>query len=89
MTPIIQLKDINKRVQDGTKFLQILKDCSITIQQGEMVAILGRSGAGKTTLLNLMAMLDNDYQGMRMLKQTQSVFHFEQNSSATFFRIFN
>lgn len=63
MTPIIQLKDINKRVQDGTKFLQILKDCSITIQQGEMVAILGRSGAGKTTLLNLMAMLDNDYQG--------------------------
>lgn len=43
--------------------MQILKACSLTLEEGEMVAILGRSGAGKTTLLNLIAMLDRDYEG--------------------------
>lgn len=63
MTPIIQLTNVKKSVQDGKRQLQILENCSLSIHEGDMMAVLGRSGSGKTTLLNLIAMLDNNYEG--------------------------
>ncbi len=40
-----------------------LKDTSLTIADGEMVAIIGKSGAGKSTLLHIMACIDSYQQG--------------------------
>ena len=37
---------------------QVLKDTNITVNDGEMVALLGPSGSGKTTLLNIIGGLD-------------------------------
>ena len=43
--------------------LQVLHDISLTIQQGEVVAVVGASGAGKTTLLQLLGTLDRPDSG--------------------------
>lgn len=51
---MIQAKNISKSF--GT--LQVLKGIDLTINQGEVVSIVGRSGAGKTTLLQILGTLD-------------------------------
>ena len=54
--PLIELHDINKSfpLPDGGQF-QVLHGISLTVNKGEVVALLGRSGSGKSTLLRIMA----------------------------------
>lgn len=56
---MIELKDINKSY--GT--LQVLRNINLTINEGEIMAIVGKSGAGKTTLLQIAGTLDNPDSG--------------------------
>ncbi len=58
MSFAIQASGISKRVENGSDWLDILKQLDLDIVSGESVAILGRSGAGKTTLLSILAGLD-------------------------------
>ncbi len=55
---MITLKDINK-TYEGAVPLHVLKDISLHIDKGELVAIMGASGSGKSTLLNILGILDN------------------------------
>lgn len=64
---IIELKNINKFFGEKESRQQILKDISINIEKGEMVAIMGPSGSGKSTMLNVLGLLDNNYSGEYML----------------------
>lgn len=50
--------------------LQVLKDVSLTVSQGEVVSIVGASGAGKTTLLQIMGTLDRPDSGTVRIKDT-------------------
>ncbi len=60
---ILQVKNISKVVKTADVELTILNDVSLSIEQGESIAIIGPSGAGKSTLLGLMAGLDTPSSG--------------------------
>jgi lipoprotein-releasing system ATP-binding protein len=54
---------LNKFYQAGSGRLHVLRDVSLEVQRGEMVAIVGASGVGKSTLLHLMGGLDRADSG--------------------------
>ena len=60
---MIELKNVSKVVRSGAEDLTILNDVSLTIPDGEFVAVTGASGSGKSTLLGLIAGLDAPSEG--------------------------
>lgn len=56
--PIIQAVDVVKTYDTGKVKVNALRGVNLTIERGEMVAIMGASGCGKTTLLNCLSGLD-------------------------------
>ena len=63
MKKLIELKNINKSYCNGDQELQVLKDISLEVEEGEFVAIMGPSGSGKSTLMNIIGMLDRPTTG--------------------------
>ncbi len=55
---MIELKDIYKIYGDGDGEIRALDGVSLTINQGEFVAIVGQSGSGKSTCMNIIGCLD-------------------------------
>ena len=55
---MIQAKNISKNFTIGEQNLQVLKDISLHINQGEFVSLMGPSGSGKSTLLYILGGLD-------------------------------
>jgi len=60
---LIRLENITKTYQLGEVAVPVLKDVSLTIHRGEMVALMGASGSGKTTLMNILGCLDRPTSG--------------------------
>lgn len=60
---MIDLANVTKVVRSGTEDLRILDDVSVTIPDGQFVAVTGASGSGKSTLLGLIAGLDSPTSG--------------------------
>lgn len=63
MTPLIQLRNLEKSFQAGAQRFFVLRRITLDIQPGEFVTIMGPSGAGKSTLLSIIGMLDADWSG--------------------------
>lgn len=61
--PLLSAKYIRKFYQQGASELEILKDISLDIQQGDAICINGASGAGKSTLLHILGTLDRPTKG--------------------------
>lgn len=63
MTPIYQFDNVGKSFTGEEENLEIFKNLSFTIKEGEALAIVGASGCGKSTLLHLMGALDKPSEG--------------------------
>lgn len=61
--PLIKLKAIRREYPSGDSSIAVLKDVDLTIDAGEMVAIVGASGSGKSTLMNILGCLDRPTSG--------------------------
>ena len=60
---MIEVRNVMKWIQNGSRRVEILKGISLTIPAGQFVAIVGASGSGKSTLLGLLAGLDTPSSG--------------------------
>jgi len=61
---VIHAKDVSREYDDGAKGrLKVLDGVSLSVAQGEFVAIVGRSGSGKSTLLHVLGGLDTEFRG--------------------------
>ena len=64
---VIEIGQLNKIYHMGEMDLQVLKNVSVTVKRGEMVAIMGASGSGKTTLMNIIGCMDRPTSGSYVL----------------------
>ena len=63
MEPLIRVDDLHKIYNPGENEVRALDGVSLTINRGELVAIVGHSGSGKSTLMNMLGCLDTPTSG--------------------------
>lgn len=64
---MIEVKNLEKVYQNGDIKVPALKNVSLTIKEGEFVAIMGSSGSGKSTFMNILGCLDKPTSGEYLL----------------------
>ncbi|MGZ7147498.1 ABC transporter ATP-binding protein [Bacillus sp. BC08] len=84
---MIQLANVAKGY--GKSNFSALKDINLTIEKGEMIAIMGPSGSGKSTLLNIIGLIDNPSTGKYFLdgmdtSKLKSNYHKYRNKEVGF-----
>lgn len=63
-TPLLEVSHISKSYPNASGGrLSVLKDVSLSVEKGEMIAVVGESGTGKSTLLHLIGALDRPDEG--------------------------
>lgn len=70
-TDAIEVRQLWKVIENPPSRVEILRDVSFTVPQGQFVAIMGASGSGKSTLLGLLAGLDTVTSGSIVLDGTE------------------
>ena len=79
--PLLRCENLSKFYQEGDNRVQILKNINLTIDSGELVAIVGSSGSGKSTLLHMLGGLDTPSEGGVWIKE-QSLLNLSDSELA-------
>ncbi len=69
----IKLRNISKNYLEGGQQKTILNNINVTIEKGEVIALVGPSGSGKTTLLNLISGIDEPDAGEVLLSDNNEI----------------
>ena len=69
--PVINIKNLNKKFGAN----EVLRDINLTVDKGEVVAIIGPSGSGKSTLLRCMNLLDVPSKGKVIFEDNELTQH--------------
>jgi putative ABC transport system ATP-binding protein len=70
--PVIDISDMSKIYTMGETEVHALRGVSLTIDEGEYVAIIGASGSGKSTLMNMIGLLDQPTGGSYRIRGTET-----------------
>jgi lipoprotein-releasing system ATP-binding protein len=83
MNKLLEVKELHKSFGSGPNRVDVLKGISLSIEQGETIALVGASGAGKSTLLHIMGTLDRPSSG-QVLFNGEDIFQLNDFSLASF-----
>ena len=62
--PLVEIRNLVKSYRRGDQIVPVLQDISLSIAEGDFIALMGPSGSGKSTLLNMIAGIDKPDSGV-------------------------
>ncbi|HEU4684740.1 MAG TPA: ABC transporter ATP-binding protein [Nitrospira sp.] len=80
---MITVADLHKSFPMGEQTVTVLKGINVTIERGELIAVVGASGAGKSTFLHILGVLDRPTKGT-VLFEGQDLFQLSEQAQADF-----
>lgn len=83
MSNLLEARGLEKVYQTRGETLQVLKGLDLSVERGEVLAIVGASGVGKSTLLHLLGALDRPTAG-QLLYDGRDIFQMSDQELASF-----
>ena len=78
---MLEISDIRKSYRVGPTELKVLKGINLTVEKGELLAIVGLSGSGKSTLMHMMGLLEKPDTGTYHIEGTRVVYDDDRSLS--------